>query len=247
VSKSHDLPPQSIFRHAVFPHIGLLQSEISYIFKSLKMSLPCPLHSRGRSCSLGARCPFPHEHTRKVGDDEIVREWMSKLVENIGNKLTENDYLQIRITEIYDNNANVAQSRKMAMANAFENHIEGVFSALGVRYFNGSELKKLGGTDGMNALTPDLMLLDDVEINGAPLKWIDAKNQFGNPTNYLFTSKLKKQWKNYHAALGPGAFIFNGGCMQTMINIFPRSTILNDVSLRELEVTIATRETDGKE
>jgi hypothetical protein len=183
---------------------------------------------------------------RVAGDEVLVRDWKASLEWVIGNKLNDNDYLQLRISELYDDNSTVSMSQKMAQANAFENRIEDAFSALGVRYFSGRELSRLGGTDGTNRLTPDLMLLDDVEINGVPVRWIDAKNQFGNPTISALTWKLNQQWRKYDAALGPGAFIFNGGFLKSMSRKFPPGTILNDDFLRELETTFTRESLDGE-
>ena len=65
-------------------------------------------------------------------------------------------------------------------------------------------------TEGRAIITPDLLLLDDVRINGVPCAWIDAKHFFGADLKFP-RKKTQKQVDRYGAEYGQGAIVYRHG------------------------------------
>ena len=71
----------------------------------------------------------------------------------------------------------VNQSETQSAAEIFEEILCDYFSSLGIRFRRQEELlKEQKKSEGRAVITPDLLLLDDVRINGIPYAWIDAKH-----------------------------------------------------------------------
>ena len=74
--------------------------------------------------------------------------------------------------------------------------------------------RRLGGrtkkSEGRAVITPDLLLLDDVRINGIPCAWIDAKHFFGAALGFP-RKKTQKQVDRYVAEYGYGAVVYRHG------------------------------------
>ena len=89
-------------------------------------------------------------------------------------------------------------------------------------------------SEGRAVITPDLLLLDDVRINGIPCAWIDAKHFFGAALGFP-RKKTQKQVDRYVAEYGYGAVVYRHGFCNSLRL---RGAILLDASpldLSELE------------
>lgn len=58
-------------------------------------------------------------------------------------------------------------------------------------------------------ISPDILLLDPVIINGTPIRWIDAKNYYG--AHIVSKRLIAKQLESYVKEWGPGAIVFGMG------------------------------------
>lgn len=82
--------------------------------------------------------------------------------------------------------------------------------SLGIRLSTEEELKKDQKEKyGRPRLTPDILFLDPVFINGSAVRWMDVKNIYGS---YLVnTHFMKNQVTSYVQEWGPGAVVFGMG------------------------------------
>lgn len=62
---------------------------------------------------------------------------------------------------------------------------------------------------GRRVISPDLLLLDPVIVNGTPVRWIDAKNYYG--AHIVSKRLISKQLASYVKEWGPGAIVFGMG------------------------------------
>jgi hypothetical protein len=62
---------------------------------------------------------------------------------------------------------------------------------------------------GRRVISPDILLLDPVIINGTPIRWIDAKNYYG--AHIVSKRLIAKQLASYVNEWGPGAIVFGMG------------------------------------
>lgn len=62
---------------------------------------------------------------------------------------------------------------------------------------------------GRRVISPDILLLDPVIINGTPIRWIDAKNYYG--AHIVSKRLIAKQLASYVKEWGPGAIVFGMG------------------------------------
>jgi hypothetical protein len=96
-----------------------------------------------------------------------------------------------------------------------ENKVEDFFKQRSVKFITEKDLKNIDKEiyDTSFYKSPDVLLLDDVYINGKLVRWIDAKNIFGNS---LYKSPKRimdfnKQMNDYVELFGPGAIVFGHG------------------------------------
>lgn len=64
-------------------------------------------------------------------------------------------------------------------------------------------------TYGRRVISPDILLLDPVIVNGTPIRWIDAKNYYG--AHIVSKRLIAKQLESYVKEWGPGAIVFGMG------------------------------------
>jgi len=69
--------------------------------------------------------------------------------------------------------------------------------------------------EGRAVVTPDLLLLDDVRINGVPCAWIDAKHFFGADLKFP-RKKTQKQVDRYVNEYGQGAIVYRHGFTESL-------------------------------
>ena len=126
-------------------------------------------------------------------------------------KLNERDREQFELAESVDRVSSVNQTETQNAAEVFEEILCDHFDALGVRFRRQEELlKEQTKTEGRAIITPDLLLMDDVRINGVPCAWIDAKHFFGADLKFP-KKKTQKQVDRYVAEYGQGALVYRHG------------------------------------
>lgn len=103
------------------------------------------------------------------------------------------------------------QTKSLLLSQQYEKCVEDMLIKNKINYktqeqLTEEQIKKYGKPVN----TPDFLLLDDVVINGKPVKWIDAKNFYGS-TYPVMKKKIDKQVQKYISKWGCGAIIFNRG------------------------------------
>ncbi|MEE2759800.1 MAG: TPD domain-containing protein [Candidatus Thermoplasmatota archaeon] len=126
-------------------------------------------------------------------------------------KLSVRDLEQFRKAESEDRVTHVNQSETHHAADLFEKALCDHFEANGVRFRTQPELlKEQVASEGRPIRTPDLLMLDHVEINGVPVAWIDAKHFYGASLSFQ-RKKTQKQVNRYVEEWGHGAIIYRHG------------------------------------
>ena len=106
-------------------------------------------------------------------------------------------------------------SNEKRASSYFEEVLTTFLTANNVSYLVESDLR------GTYPITPDVLITDDLYINGRLVRWIDVKNYFGASISKSFYNKLEKQIKRYNVELaGAGAVIFRSvGTLFTLLQI----------------------------
>ena len=126
-------------------------------------------------------------------------------------KLNKRDREQFELAESVDRVSSVNQTETQTAAEVFEEILCRYFESVGIRFRRQEELlKEQTKQEGRAIITPDLLLLDDVRINGVPCAWIDAKHFFGADLKFP-KKKTQKQVDRYVAEYGQGALVYRHG------------------------------------
>ena len=126
-------------------------------------------------------------------------------------KLNARDREQFELAESGDRVSSVNQTETQNAAEVFEEILCKHFTSLGIRFRRQEELlNEQKKSEGRAIITPDLLLLDDVRINGVPCAWIDAKHFFGADLRFP-KKKTQKQVDRYVAEYGQGAIVYRHG------------------------------------
>tara|TARA_Y100001960_G_scaffold204437_1_gene213558 strand:- start:3676 stop:4764 length:1089 start_codon:yes stop_codon:yes gene_type:complete len=126
-------------------------------------------------------------------------------------KLNERDREQFELAESVDRVSSVNQTETQNAAEIFEEILCDHFTSLGIRFRKQEDLlNEQKRSEGRAIITPDLLLLDDVRINGIPCAWIDAKHFFGADLKFP-RKKTQKQVDRYVAEYGQGAIVYRHG------------------------------------
>ena len=143
------------------------------------------------------------------------RGWSKSRIKETLNKqphrLNKRDREQFELAESVDRVSSVDQSDTQSAAEVFEDILCNHFESLGVRFRRQEELlAEQKDSEGRAIITPDLLFLDDVRINGVPCAWIDAKHFFGADLKFP-RKKTQKQVDRYVAEYGQGGIVYRHG------------------------------------
>ena len=102
-------------------------------------------------------------------------------------------------------------------------------------------LKEMREGSRPRGLTPDILFLQPVSINGRLVKWIDAKMYYASATyanhKKLPNGKLKSMSKRYNDHFGgQGAFVFGQGFCASLQDIVNNALLLDPTPLDMTEV-----------
>ncbi|KAG1711751.1 hypothetical protein DVH05_008994 [Phytophthora capsici] len=127
-------------------------------------------------------------------------------------KLSKRDQYELRKATEYDSihRSDPLIGAPKYNADSLEQAIEHFLKAKGIRLKTQSELcNDQLVSHGRRVISPDILLLDPVIINGVPIRWIDAKNYYGAHivSKRLISTQLAKYVKEW----GPGAIVFGMG------------------------------------
>jgi len=147
-------------------------------------------------------------------------------------KMNEKDREQFQLAESADRVSSVNQSETQNAAEVFEDILCDYFTSLNIRFRRQEDLlDEQKKSEGRAIITPDLLLLDDVRINGIPCAWIDAKHFFGADLRFP-KKKTQKQVDRYVNEYGQGAIVYRHGFCDTLRL---KGAILLDSSPLDLE------------
>ena len=131
-------------------------------------------------------------------------------------KLNKRDKSEFELAEEHDKVSSVNQSETQSAAEIFEDILCNYFTSLGVRFRRQEELlAEQKKSEGRAIITPDLLFLDDVRINGYPCAWIDAKHFFGADLKFP-KKKTQKQVDRYVNEYGYGAIVYRHGFCESL-------------------------------
>ncbi len=131
-------------------------------------------------------------------------------------KLNKRDKKEFEEAEEHDKVSSVNQSETQSAAEIFEDILCNYFTSMGVRFRRQEDLlKEQKESEGRAIITPDLLFLDDLRINGVPCAWIDAKHFFGADLKFP-KKKTQKQVDRYVKEYGHGAIVYRHGFCQSL-------------------------------
>ncbi|HJO41771.1 MAG TPA: TPD domain-containing protein, partial [Candidatus Thalassarchaeaceae archaeon] len=131
-------------------------------------------------------------------------------------RLNKRDREEFAKSEEADKVSSVNQSETQSAAEVFEDILCAHFDFLGIRFRRQEELlQEQKKAEGRAVVTPDLLLLDDVRINGVPCAWIDAKHFFGADLKFP-RKKTQKQVDRYVNEYGQGAIVYRHGFTESL-------------------------------
>ena len=157
----------------------------------------------------------------------------SKIKESVRapSKFSERERKEFDAAEEADRVSNVDQSETHLRADAFETILADWFEQQGVRLRHQPELVKEQSAEiGRPKVTPDILFLDHVEINGQPVAWIDAKHFYGADVGFQ-RKKMLKQMMRYINEWGSGAIVFRHGFSE---NLYMAGVTMLDASPLDL-------------
>lgn len=131
--------------------------------------------------------------------------------------LSGRDLQQYHIADRNDAESTFNQQLIATIAAENENTIVRYFSALGIKLVTQEQLVAEQVAEiGRAVLTPDILFLDEVYINGARTHWIDYKDYVGTNVQFLYESN-KNQAAKYNAKWGPGALCYHKSFVDGLI------------------------------
>ena len=146
-------------------------------------------------------------------------------------RFSERERKEFQAAEEADRVSNVDQSERVLLADLFETILADWFEEQGVRLRRQPELVKEQSIEiGGPKLTPDILFLDHVEINGQPVAWIDAKHFYGADVGFQ-RKKMSKQMMRYINEWGSGAIVFRHGFSE---NLYMAGVTMLDASPLDL-------------
>lgn len=127
------------------------------------------------------------------------------------------DIEQYEIAQKYDFSSVSAQLKLANESQAREDNFVKILRNIGIQLKTQSELFDEAMKAGNHPITPDVLFLNNVSVNGMRVKWIDFKAYFGGTIPFINTS-LRKQYKKYAQTFGPGLFAFEHGFVAGLPN-----------------------------
>jgi len=130
---------------------------------------------------------------------------------------SQHDIEQYEIAQKYDFSSVAAQLKLAQDAQRREDNFVRILRQIGINFKTQRELFEEAMQQQTHPITPDVLLLSNVSINGVLVKWIDFKAYFGATIPFI-TSSLRKQYKKYAITFGHGIFAFEHGVVADLPN-----------------------------
>jgi len=160
----------------------------------------------------GLDCPPMNVFRAILTEMKFGKMKMKKSLKNPSTEFKEREQREYIATAAVDCVSMANQDDLQKAAAAFEDEIAVFLRSKNIAFVTQDELTKEQESEfGKAVLTPDFLLLDNVEVNGKQIKWIDAKAYYGPNIPYQ-VSHMAKQMSRYIEHWGTGAVIFLRGC-----------------------------------
>jgi hypothetical protein len=139
--------------------------------------------------------------------------------------LTARDWREFCLASENDAERHFNQIGTQVRAQAAEDLFVAWFVSHGIRLQTQAEIVAEGGR-----ITPDILFIDKVVIDGRPVCWIDYKDYVGTKVAYLYKGNLAQAAK-YHAKWGEGAMCYGLGYVEGLT--FPDTLVIDSYSRTE--------------
>lgn len=149
----------------------------------------------------------------------INKEKIKKILNNPYKYIGQKDAQQVEIAKEQDIVSNIDQKASAELAEQFEKKIQEMLENNSIKFKTQEDLTKEQIQKYGKAInTPDFLILSDLQINGNPINWIDAKNFYGLDSK-LNLKRFENQTRKYVEKWGQGLLYFKLGHTSTL-NIF---------------------------
>jgi len=139
--------------------------------------------------------------------------------------LSEKDLKQYECAE--KNDANSVKNQKNSADVAMKNEMLAVnfFKNIGIKCMTQDDLAAEQIREyGKVIITPDILFIDPVYINGSRINWIDYKNYVGTDVKFIYASNYE-QASRYNKKYGMGAMCYHNSFVDNVM--IPGTMILN--------------------
>lgn len=134
----------------------------------------------------------------------------------VSSALSGRDFEQYILAKEHDAESIFNQFMIDKIAQENEDRFVKYFKSVGIQLVDQNQLvKEQIAEHGRAILTPDILFLDTVYINGVLIKWIDYKDYAGTPIKFLYNSN-KEQAAKYYARWGTGAICYHQSFVDSM-------------------------------
>jgi len=124
--------------------------------------------------------------------------------------MSRRDADQYDIASQYDFESVAVQMRMAEQADMREANFVRILRSLGIQLKTQVELFDEARKAGTHPITPDVLFIDPVLINGKRAYWMDFKSYCGSDVYYI-DSGVRAQSKKYTEAFGPGVIAYEHG------------------------------------
>jgi hypothetical protein len=139
------------------------------------------------------------------------------------------DLQQYKIAERNDAESTFNQQKIAKIAADNEINFINFFKSIGINLLTQDDLSESQTKQyGRAVITPDLLFVDEVYINGHRVTWIDYKDYIGTRVHFLFSSN-SNQANKYKEKWGDGALCYHRGYVEGLV--IPGAMLLDARSL----------------
>jgi hypothetical protein len=125
------------------------------------------------------------------------------------------DAAQYEAVREYDFESAAVQMRMAADADMREHNFINVLRNLGIRLSTQADLLEMARQSGEHPITPDVLFLSTVFVNGDRARWLDFKSYCGTPISFLTKSTVAQAHK-YNVAYGNGYIVYEYGFVDSL-------------------------------
>lgn len=213
----------------------LLKQKIIHGYTRVNMQIPkiAAEYAKSSILALSTRYDFPPLSllrgiliTRGYNESALYKIFANKTEPDI---LAKRDLAQFQLATRNDAESTFNQQMAAKVAADNENTVVAFMRSLGIHCKTQDDLTAVQmELYGRPVLTPDILFIDQVWINGTRVHWIDYKDYIGTNVGFLYKSNSKQAAK-YAAEWGPGAMCYHRGYVSGLE--IPKAILLDATAL----------------